>query len=340
MTILAQWAFYRLRHHRLSGIATSALMLVGFGGEQHLAAKTPKEFLDFKAIRYSQASKEPAVLAITFDKDSLVTLHDKRDYYFHTPFNKNAEEKTMAFTTKPYGIAKSQKFSTGKIIGKGRWVGRVHFQDRGIFLIDGRFDLGVFDAKNTPISKRSIILDLLRPAPDSRGEPTNLETSRFRAKLMRNYRTFKPKEIIITGVVPLPKTWHDKDRSQYLVATKISDFTVMTMKCDQKDLGYCAIKRGCFISSRLRIDPRDVTGIAISEARRLLLLGDRKSNRILSYSFRSCFQIKQVGVTYLPDELEEISNLLVDQNDRLWVSTKKKDSRLNSSVFAWESRDW
>lgn len=302
-------------------------------------AKETIPFLKFDHIGHSLRSRTNGVYGMYLAAPNVYTFHDRVDYIYQTSYDKTAD-RTMAFSDIPFGFAKGEKVPLGKKVGSGRWIGRIDNGDKGFFLIDARMRLVAFDPDMKFVRETSIVLDKLEPPRDSRGEPTRYELAAFRRRVTKMYDSQPANARIATGITPRPETWPDADGAQYLMATRLPGFAVVTTKCDPDNWGQCHIVRGCFLSGKYKVAPENVAGIAVSRKRNLLLVGDTKYNRILVYDYKSCYHIVLKDVIHLPDRLEKVASLMVDDDDQLWVGTEKQDMFLNASLYIWPSEAW
>jgi hypothetical protein len=84
----------------------------------------------------------------------------------------------------------------------------------------------------------------------------------------------------------------------------------------------------------------DRSGLAYSEKRRYVLIGSKKHRKIDVYKFNSCFDVGFVKSISVPKEIKEISELHIDSDDSLWISSSEPDPYTFGSIFKWSSADW
>ena len=191
--------------------------------------------------------------------------------------------------------------------------------------------------------RRSVPWDLIRPPRDRGGEPTRSETAEMRQLFFRRFQSTLG--LKVSGVVRQPsiKRGLSKPKANlpttYLVALRIPQFPLAQMDCDPEEPSLCQLTRSCFVEGG-GIEPSSVTGVAFSSRRDLVLVGDATRRRILGFRFHSCFHVSFETSWSLPPTLKSLSNIHVDEDDRLWISTSEPDDYLNASVFYWNRDLW
>ncbi len=299
------------------------------------------EFLEFNDILHAQRSKIQDVFGIYRDSSDLYTFFADKDFYYKTKYREDAKDPLQAFSDKSFGTADSTVVTLDSRVGKGKWLTIAPAGPKGYFLFDAELNIGAFDNTGAFIRKNTLVIDLLRPAADARGEPTRYELAAFRQNITAQFNKFAKGDVILAGVTPRFKTLPDSDGAQYLASTRLPNFTITTLKCDDNDWGNCHLARGCFISyERHQIKPEHVVGMTYSEARDLVLVGDTEYNRIFAFKYNTCHHVVFVGLMHLPTQLKELRSIEVDSKDRLWVSTKAQDEFRNASVYVWPANKW
>jgi hypothetical protein len=190
------------------------------------------------------------------------------------------------------------------------------------------------------VSQRNIVLDKLRPPKDSRGEPTKLEVAAYRRQFMSAFGHPEDHRVRLAGLAPLPPSWREGEAHQYLLASRLPGFPLMTLQCDEGSLTQCFVARGCFVEGLADMELDSIAGIATSVKRRLILVGDRKKALLHVFRFNSCHHIVHAGDISLPERLKEIANLSIDDADRLWITTMRPDDFQNANVFLWDADAW
>lgn len=138
----------------------------------------------------------------------------------------------------------------------------------------------------------------------------------------------------------LPKSWREREKSQFLIASQIPNFPLMKMHCSKESLTSCQITRGCFVNGNKRLKSENIFGLAISKKRELLLLGDYKNHEIAVFKYNSCHHVTRIGTIEVPPKIYPLRSIFIDKNDNLWISSIKKDHYHNASVYMWLSKDW
>ena len=217
---------------------------------------------------------------------------------------------------------------------------------------------------------RPINLNTVRPAADQRGEPSALEVERTRKAL--HYQFLKDGPVRFTGIAPWPRAW-SKDivgrtggaGKLYALAGSMQGFELTILQCPNPSEGTlsgsklsglmlsesklsgsvppeplsepCNVVRQCFLENSPSQLFRSISGIAISPKRRLIILGDSQGHRLLFVRYHSCFHMPVVRTVALPSELKSLTNIAIDHEDNLWVSTAKADDYHNASLFRWSN---
>ena len=188
------------------------------------------------------------------------------------------------------------------------------------------------------VTRRSVLWDRIAPPRDRGGEATAPETAALR--VMFKQRFSATSGVKVAGIAPLPDTWRASPLRQYVVATRIRGFPLLIMECDKSDLSVCRITRQCHLEGSGDLKPEAITGIAVSSKRRLILIGDADGHRLVGFKFHSCYHITRRDTYPLPVRLKELTNVAVDADDRLWVTTDAADDYHNASLFYWEGAGW
>lgn len=294
----------------------------------------PKK-LALEDVKHQQFSRFPDIRGFTFEGSDLISFDGVGNHYYKTEYRKDSSD-LLAFTSKPGQVSDSIRYKLN--IGKNHsWIASYKLIE-GITLFFSE-DLWVLAReKGSRVNYESIIIDRLKPAADSRGEPPRVEIANLRSKMSKHGRSLK-----LVGVTKGPGL--DGDDSQFIVATNLSGFKVITMMCSKDRLGFCRFMRRCLISNGTgqNISSDYLGGIAYKsydKNSKILLLGDRQYNRIFVYSYHSCYHIRQVAVMDLPEYLGKLREIHIDDRDNLWVSTQSRDPLNNSSLYMWPKKCW
>jgi hypothetical protein len=146
----------------------------------------------------------------------------------------------------------------------------------------------------------------------------------------------KADESKFVGVTAVPDKWKESADFEYFVATRVPGFPLLTMSCTRDDASRCRIRRACFVEGLKLSSVDDIVGVGVYEPKRLILLGDRKLHGAHVLKFNSCLDVRKSDEIKLPKRVFEISNIHVDGNGRLWVTTIRPDDYFNATTFYWE----
>jgi hypothetical protein len=210
-----------------------------------------------------------------------------------------------------------------------------------ILLFDGTaatvHEIATTDFKE--VTKRSMPWDLIKPPVDRGGEPTRVETAGLRSKFKKQWLKTVGRKL--AGVAPLPLSLSKGRHHVYLAATKIAGFPLVEITCgDGEAPSACMITRQCFLDGANELTPAGISGIAVSESRRMILIGDARRQMLVGFRYDSCLQVAKVKDYKLPPKLKTVSNLFIDKKDRLWVTTRSPDDYRNANVFFWPPSAW
>jgi hypothetical protein len=87
----------------------------------------------------------------------------------------------------------------------------------------------------------------------------------------------------------------------------------------------------------------DLFGIASDPVRKELLIGSPRERRIMRFKAPSCYHIahlKDEDDIGLPDQLKDVSNLFVDADRNLWLTTFRPDLYKSGSLFRFDPSVW
>ena len=311
--------------------------------------------LEMKDVAAAQMAVTRGVGALTLIGETLVTVDRASDRFLLTPFSlaKGLVDPTAGSSggatqaaasseeTSVFGDSESRPFAK-EVAGERRFMAVAPFVRSTLLFLESA-DARIIAVENPSgffVSQRAIVLDKLKPAADPRGEPTTLEVATFRQRFMHAFGHINDGTIKLAGMAELPPKWRGGDAHQFLVASRIPGFLLMTMHCIEADLSQCRIVRGCFAEGIGDLLPEAVAGVALSSARRLVLIGDRLRHRLVVFRFDSCHDVVRVAEIALPIELKELGSVAIDTDDRLWVSTLSADDYKNANVFMWPRAAW
>jgi len=186
--------------------------------------------------------------------------------------------------------------------------------------------------------RRSVPWDLIKPPADRGGEATHPETAALRLAFKRAW--LATSGLHIAGMARMPAAWHAGDQVNYLLATRMIGFPLVQMACSAAEPSSCMIVRKCNLEGAHDLQPSDITGIGVVASQRLVVVGERQNKRLASFHFSSCFHLPRVATYALPTQLKTLTNLTIDAEERLWLTTARPDDYLNASVYFWSKGAW
>ena len=318
----------------IKSILSFIIVFLGFFDSvwAHSAEVEFQKILKFSDIKYYQFSKFSDVLGVEVLADHLVTFDGEGQHYYRTLFRRKNLDPDLALTNKVGGVSDSSRVAIN-LGGNFKWIALKPFLD-GISILFSSDLSALAIQKNKTVNRESIIVDRIRPAADSRGEPTRREVSHYRKKI-----TSSIEGLSIRGVAKMSAP--DQDGSQYIAVTNLTDFRVITLKCSSKRVGHCFFNRTCFLAdSNEGFGGEYVAGIGLWKNSKYVLIGDRQYNRIFIYKKNTCHDIRQIAVMDLPEKIGKIRSIFVDSSENLWVSVDTRDFSLSASVYMWPNHKW
>jgi hypothetical protein len=221
----------------------------------------------------------------------------------------------------------------------GDWRGAYEAPDRIIVWDASLLQLLVLRAKDfKTVLSTTVPIDTLKPPADRMGEPTAREVTRTRERFRANSRKIFGSKF--SGMAEMPAGWSKGDGRQFLLSTHIAEFPVLIMGCLKDDPATCRATRHCFLEGGPKRAADAVTGIGVVPGARELVIGDSGTNQIDVYKFNSCFDVVWKRTLRLPARLPKLSNVSVDSEGRLWVTTLVSDSFTDSNLLYWDKETW
>ena len=286
--------------------------------------------------KQSLESIAPHLSGLFVGKDALLLIPDAQSFFVTAPFRSDATSRIQMFGDLD---SQSRRYlppgTDGVDLVAADWD-----KDR-ILLFDGTaatvHEIATTDFKE--VTKRSMPWDLIKPPADRGGEATRVETAGFRSRFKIQWLKTLGRKLV--GVVPLPLPLSKGRHHVYLAATRVAGFPLVEITCgDDEALSACMITRHCSLDGAKELTPSSIAGIGFSEARRMVLIGDARRQMLVGFRYDSCLQVAKVKEYKLPAKLKTVSNLFVDQKDRLWVTTRSPDDYRNANVFFWPPAAW
>ncbi|MBI2601517.1 MAG: hypothetical protein HYW48_00525 [Deltaproteobacteria bacterium] len=186
------------------------------------------------------------------------------------------------------------------------------------------------------VARRSIVVDLLTPPKDRGGAAPWTETVQLRKRFLTVF--LKSGGLKFGGAARVPETWWKAEGLRVFLAGRWDSFPLFSLLCDKDYPTQCSLEHACFVDGLGSAG--NVRGLAVREDLRLILLGNEVNNVISVVKFNSCFDSMTVGKISLPSQLKKMTDIFVDEKNRLWVSTLQPDDYNNASVFVWDAKDW
>lgn len=269
------------------------------------------------------------VNSLAIDKRSLFLMSKDKGYFEIKNLDEQKNPKTdFQFSKKiPIKANRRKRMNFINLLG-----------EKGYTILNGiDLELYFYSVDHRFVSNHSLIYDLILPPQDRGGEAPTWEISSTRANFLNNLK--KVQEEKISGVTKIPPTWATSSRKAYLLSSRIQNFPILMMTCENDNPTQCRIKRHCF-TKNLNIPPKSTSGITIHEKSKTILIANSKDHKIIQLRYYSCFHIVKKNEILLPKRLKRISNILIDDHDNLWISTEFQDDYYNSTVFRWKSSEW
>jgi len=315
---------------------------IGMFSNFQLFSQIKIQNLDFDKIDHAQISIEREIYGILRDKKKIWSLPKFGGFVIESRYNPDAKDSEEAFFMKGRDTANGRRHPLPEQISDSFWRGIVRIDQKLVIFDPFRRRFITYNLKEKEWGMpRDLVLDLLSPPADSRGLPPQRETNSYRARFLSSYKKVQSQPEIFTDATLLPESWRSRvGGAQILIASRVPGFSLIGIKCDLSGLGYCQFQQGCFVDSPIELDSSGLTGIAVSETRRQILVGDYRKQQIYIFRFDSCYHIKHVLTLQLPGQLKAITGLDVDKDDNLWVSTEEPDSYKNASVYRWVKQYW
>ncbi|MEZ4741376.1 MAG: hypothetical protein R3B45_02850 [Bdellovibrionota bacterium] len=298
--------------------------------------KARENNLIFPQKNHSIETLHPSILSLYVDKNNIYMVPKNQKYIIQTPFNSEGVDRLQKFGA----LTASQRISMDKRMQKYPWHGIYKTEQDFLLIINGKeLSIASLNKDRQLDTMRDVIYDRPLPAADSRGEPPRLEITEAQSFIKKQIK--KSNSIIISGIVKIPNSWKtQKGKNLYFAATSIKKYPIIQLSCEQYDPANCKISRLCNTESKKSINFSTTVGIAVKEKTKEILLGDSKMHQINIFKYSSCFHIRYLNSLKLPKKIKKISNIFVDSENNLWVSSLYKDDYFNASIFYWENGKW
>ncbi|RZA21500.1 MAG: hypothetical protein EOP10_16670 [Proteobacteria bacterium] len=184
-----------------------------------------------------------------------------------------------------------------------------------------------------------IILDKARPPRDAGGEGTRAEVAALQAKLTKELSRELSNPDLIAGVSDIPKSWKDKDGSQYVIWLRGTSSPLLTMKCEASEFKNCVLQRACFVKGLPIKEFPEISGITRDLKSDTLRLLHKGRNQILKVSGKSCNSLEIKPHFYLPKSLMNAQTIFIDVKNNFWLGVRDPEGSTSASLFIWEAKD-
>jgi hypothetical protein len=276
---------------------------------------------------------ERGIISFSVAKDKIVLFPDKKPFLITHPY---------------FGIKDTRENSFGKIVDGKRIplpsgmfdfssASILSYKDSYLVLEGELIEVSLFSKVFDLVTKRSVAWNIIKPPMDRNGEATAFEIARMQALFAEKFKQTNGWKY--TGLTQAPVSWPAAaGKIRYLIPTRMPKFPLLSMVCDSEDASQCVMERACYARD-LNIYS-SLAGIAVSQKRNLVLVGDESTKVISLLRFDSCYSIKKVGEILLPERIKSITDVQVDEEDGLCVSSREPDDYDNASLYRWSAAEW
>ncbi len=308
------------------------------------ARKNPTKMLPFKQLTHFQISLENGLYAVYRDGSEVITSPRQAKYYFLSSYDQAAKEQDLGFGTLHTPTDKSERMPFPDKDPERRIRGILPL-DSILFMLDAERRQFLLWHKDQKIWLRpaDLILDLIRPPSDPRGEPTRSEVADLRRSFVKSFAKVLQDPEIIGGIAPIPPFWKDRDGSQFLLLLRVPGTPLLTVRCQGKNRGNCQAVRACFVHGLPSNLVEELSGLAVDPLRKEILIGSPGEQRILRFKAPSCYHIahgKDENDLGLPEELKDLSSLFIDSDRNLWLTVLRPDIYKSGSLFRFDAKIW
>ena len=290
--------------------------------------------LTFPTEKSGQAwvAPETAVNALLRFENSIYLLAQKKNTLIMHPFEpKNPPAKKFK------NVTDTVRWVLPKDLNLTAWRALEKFK-KDLILLEGiHLSLGIWSTtESRELHRFTIPRDMIKPNADAIGEPTAAEIKKAR-NIFSSEISILGNQPKFVGLAQVPPRYLRNDKAAFLVTTKLPHFPLIQIGCqDDGDLGSCMVKRKCDLVLPKGVKSSAIVGLAYSAKRDLFAFPDHDQKRIYTFSYASCSKIKIKNVIQVPDEVKSLSQIHIDQDDRLWVTSFLPDDKQDASVIYFE----
>lgn len=308
-----------------------------------LSKKSENE-LTISKIKHFQIAIENGLYSIYRNKDQVATSARIGNFYILSSYDESAKEEDLGFGSLHVPTDKSERKSLADGEKERRIRGIVPLDKTWFFLDSKQKQFLLWDSEQSLWLRPSdLVLDLIKPPADPRGEATRREVDELRRSFTKSFSRFKQDEEIVGGLAEVPKFWKDRDGSQFLLLLRIPGTPIMTVKCSGKNYNVCRAMRACFVHGLPSHLTEELYGLAVDPIRKEILIGSPSEMRIMRFKAPSCYHIahiKSEDDISLAEQFKDLSNLFIDQDRNLWITTLRPDFYKNASLFRFDASVW
>ncbi len=346
MSVKAEGGMHSMAKEVVSKVLQASAFILQFCTYSNLASAKPQKpavtasssaspELPFPERGQALEAVESSLQNLVRFNAELILLPMATSSIIRTPFTPEVKDAERVFGT----LLDSKRVEMPPELTRARWVGAFKTA-KNILLFDGS-ELGQVSLeleKWGMVTRRSLVFDLIRPAPDRGGEATSMETEALRKIFLRQFTKLPNPEVM--GVAPVPKGWWRSSGHAFMALTRAQSFPLTLIECSKDDISQCQMTRACSATGFVEARAEHRRGIGISEKHKLLVVGDAETNELIFYKFSACNSIRRMGSLRLPAKLKKLAGVSVDVEDNLWITTEAMDDYLNASAYYWPEKSW
>ncbi len=304
---------------------------------QGYAKENDNYLLEFDKVKHYLVSIEAQLAGVAPQGEMVWTFLRKGSVFVESKYNEQSSDPDLGFGTLKDPMEGSSRVPLAEGEKDRRIRGARVTAEAKFFLDSAKRQILSWDkGKSRWQAPIDIIMDMVRPPADARGEAPRAEIERTRARFLKSYRMRTDDPEFIVGMTDLPEHWRDRDGSHSLVLLKHQDFPLASLKCQTESDKNCRFMRVCFMPKLSLQEVENLSGIAYRKKTRELWIALNEPPRIIRFSAKSCLGVSKLGVNYLPKELRKMSGLAIDEKDRIWITTAEADLKHSASLFIWQ----
>ncbi|MDQ3234409.1 MAG: hypothetical protein M3Q07_21615, partial [Pseudobdellovibrionaceae bacterium] len=193
------------------------------------AAKKPNRVLPFDQLRHFQVALEHGLYAVHRDKDLVLTSARATKFYLLSHYDEKAKEQDLGFGSLHSPTDKSERMPFPETEKEKRIRGIVPLGPHWFFLDAGFRQFALWHQEQKIwLRPADVILDLVRPPRDPRGEPTRSEVADLRRGFTRAFgKVQQDNNELFGGLTAIPTFWKDGDGSQFLLLLRVPGTPLM-----------------------------------------------------------------------------------------------------------------